>query len=314
MAHPHDERVRVRVPAKVNLSLRVAARGSDGFHRLATVFQALDLFDELCAEPRHDGRITVQTSGDQAHLVGDDASNLAVKAAVALREQFGQPALGVDLVIDKHIPVAGGMAGGSADAAAALLACSVMWDLDTGPDELAALGAQLGSDVPFALMGGTALGLGRGSDVMPALTRGNYHWALALSDEGLSTPAVYNCFDEQLASGRRQAWDPEDLDAPVPLLNALANGDPGEVAKLLVNDLQAAACELRPDLAATLASGLAAGALGALVSGSGPTCAFLCASGPEARVVEHAVGELAQVSRALYVTSPAPGAQLITAD
>lgn len=306
-----DLRVRVRVPAKVNLALRVAARGDDGYHQLATVFQAVALFDELTAERRRDDAITVTTRGLHAHRVDDDPTNLAVRAAVALRHHFGTTDLGVHLSIDKSIPVAGGMAGGSADAAASLLACSVLWDLDTTPDDLVQLAADIGSDVPFELVGGTALGRGRGGDVMPALARGNYHWVLALSDRGLSTPSVYACFDEQVDAGKVVPLRPDDPDACTALLDALASGDAARVAPLLGNDLQEAACQLRPELREVLAAGTAAGALAGIVSGSGPTCAFLCASQPDAYLVQTVLRSLEQVDETLCVTSPAPGAQLV---
>ena len=302
-----DLRVRVRVPAKVNLALRVAARGDDGYHQLATVFQAVALFDELTAERRRDDAITVTTRGLHAHRVDDDPTNLAVRAAVALRHHFGTADLGVHLSIDKSIPVAGGMAGGSAS----LLACSVMWDLDTTPDDLVQLAADIGSDVPFELVGGTALGRGRGGDVMPALARGNYHWVLALSDRGLSTPSVYACFDEQVDAGKVVPLRPDDPDACTALLDALASGDAARVAPLLGNDLQEAACQLRPELREVLAAGTAAGALAGIVSGSGPTCAFLCASQPDAYLVQTVLRSLEQVDETLCVTSPAPGAQLV---
>lgn len=306
-----DLRVRVRVPAKVNLSLRVAARGSDGYHQLATVFQALALFDRLAAERRSDGAITVTTHGRHADRVDDDHTNLAVRAATTLRERFGTPRLGAHLQIDKTIPVAGGMAGGSADAAAALLACSVLWDLDAGPDELLQLGAELGSDVPFGLIGGTALGLGHGGAVMPALARGGYHWVLALSDRGLSTPSVYARFDDQVAAGEVVPLAPDDRSACRALLDALAGGDVSKVAPLLVNDLQEAACLLRPELREVLSAGVSAGALRGIVSGSGPTCAFLCATQADALMVATVLNSLDQVDDTLCVTSPAPGAQII---
>lgn len=314
-----DTRVKVRVPAKINLCLRLAARGPNGYHPVSTVFHAVSLFDEVIAERREGGVIDVYTHGGNAeshsedvHGVHDDATNLAVRAAVLLRAERGQPGLGVHLDITKAIPVAGGMAGGSADAAAALLACSVLWDLDTTPDDLHELGARLGSDVPFALVGGTAIGHGRGEQLVPALTRGSYQWVIAVAPHGLSTPEVFARFDEQVAQGVVVPMSSAGTEPPRELLNALSGADAPGVAANLSNDLQEAACELYPPLRRTLEVGAFAGALAAIVSGSGPTCVFLCANQKDARNVEAALANLDQVHQVHRVTGPAPGAQLVS--
>lgn len=297
--------VRVRVPGKINLALCVGPVRADGYHPLATLFQAVSLFDEVSATRAEAGRFAIRTTGEGAAAVPGDDTNLAVRAARLLAQVHGTPDLGVSLEVRKTIPVAGGMAGGSADAAAALLACSVLWDLDTSPDDLLALGGELGSDVPFALMGGCALGTGRGEQLVPALSRGTYHWVLAFADEGLSTPAVFRRFDE-LRLARQGA-----LGVPADLMNALASGDPVALGKALVNDLQMPAFSLAPGLRRTLDAGLDHGALGAVVSGSGPTCAFLAAD--ESAAVDLSVrlsaeGVARQVRRA---AGPVPGARLI---
>jgi 4-diphosphocytidyl-2-C-methyl-D-erythritol kinase len=216
------------------------------------------------------------------------------------------------LSIKKAIPVAGGLAGGSADAAAALLACAVLWDLDVGSDELTPLAAELGSDVPFALLGGTALGSGRGEHVVPVLARGGYHWVLAFGHHGLSTPAVYRRHDELGArkAGLRGRGGPA-FEVPPALMNALRSGDPVALGAALVNDLQPAALDLQPRLRQVLEAGLEHGAVGALVSGSGPTCAFLAAN--EAAAVDLSValsadGQCRAVRRA---TGPVTGARVI---
>ncbi|MFZ2624977.1 MAG: 4-(cytidine 5'-diphospho)-2-C-methyl-D-erythritol kinase [Propionibacterium sp.] len=307
-----DTRVKVRVPAKINLCLRLAARGSDGYHPVSTVFHAVSLLDEIVAERREDGLVDVYTHGGQADGVSDDATNLAVRAAVLLRAERGRPELGVHLDITKAIPVAGGMAGGSADAAGALLACSVLWDLDTTPDDLHELAARIGSDVPFALLGGTAIGHGRGEQLVPALTRGSYQWVLAVAPHGLSTPEVFARFDEQVAGGAVDPMSSVVTEPPRALLNALSGGDAEGVAANLSNDLQEAACELYPSLRRTLEVGRVAGALAGLVSGSGPTCVFLCASQTDARNVEAALAGLEQVHEVRRVTGPVPGAQLVS--
>ena len=284
--HPVGERtVRVRVPGKINLALCVGPRRPDGFHDLATVFQSVSLFDELTASSVAGPAVTVEVHGAGADLVGPPADNLAVRAASLLAATYA-PGAGAHLRIDKGIPVAGGMAGGSADAAAALLACDRLWGLDVGTDALLALAARLGSDVPFTVLGGTALAHGRGERLTPVTVDHEFHWVLVTSGQGLSTPAVFRRFDE--------LHPPATVPAPgVPdgLLDALAAGDPYALASTLRNDLAEPALDLRPDLAATLATGVELGALGGLLSGSGPTCAFLAADRAHAKQLAQALRE-----------------------
>jgi 4-diphosphocytidyl-2-C-methyl-D-erythritol kinase len=295
--------VTVRVPAKVNLALAVGGPRADGYHELATVFHALSLYDDVTARPADQMRITVE--GPQADLVPLDATNLAVRAALLLARRTGVDD-GVHLHIRKGIPVAGGMAGGSADAAATLLACDVLWHTGLSRDDLGGLAAELGSDVPFGLVGGTAVGTGRGERLTPALARGLYHWVIALSDGGLSTPTVYAEID-RLRAGKVLP-QPRVSDA---LMQALRSGDPVALGAALSNDLQPAALSLAPHLERTLAVGADTGALGALVSGSGPTIAFLV-DGPESAmdlsVALTASGVAADVRRA---HGPVPGARVI---
>lgn len=275
--------VRVRVPGKINLALCVGPRRPDGFHDLATVFQAVSLADELTATPAPDGVVTVEVHGPGCDEVGPAEDNLAVRAARGLAATYA-PGAGAHLRIDKGIPVAGGMAGGSADAAAALLACDRLWGLDLGTDALLELGAHLGSDVPFTLLGGTAIGHGRGERLRPVAVGHVFHWVLVTSGVGLSTPAVFRRFDE--------LHPPQTVAAPqVPagLLDALAAGDAVALAAALRNDLTEPALDLRPDLAETLATGADLGALGGLLSGSGPTCAFLAADAEDAEALARAL-------------------------
>ena len=268
--------VHVRAPAKINLALKVGAPRSDGYHPLATVYHAVSLYDDVYAEWAEPDEFELEVSGEGVDHVPLDDSNLALRAARLLaRTHGGQDSLGVKLSIRKAIPVAGGLAGGSADGAAALLACATLWDIDIAPDVLRQLAGELGSDVPFALLGGTAVGSGRGEDVAPALARGSYHWVLAFGQDGLSTPAVYRCFDRLTAN-------PSPPEVPADLMNALRGGDPYELGAALVNDLQPAALTLRPSLRRVLDTGLELGAVGAVVSGSGPTCAFLVEDEEEA--------------------------------
>ncbi len=268
--------VTVRVPAKVNLQLSVGPLRADGYHELATVFHAVNLCDEVIARPSAGG-ITLTVSGEGAGVLPLDEGNLAYRAAILVAERL-DVAPDVDLHLSKSIPIAGGMAGGSADGAAALVACDALWHGGLGREELMVLAAALGSDVPFALQGGTAIGTGRGERLTPVLSRGSFSWVFALADGGLSTPAVYAECD-RLRAGRAT---PEPYVSDI-LLHALAAGDPLLLGKALHNDLQPAAISLRASLGALLEMGEDLGALGGIVSGSGPTCAFL------ARDDEHAL-------------------------
>ncbi|MDQ4119262.1 MAG: 4-(cytidine 5'-diphospho)-2-C-methyl-D-erythritol kinase, partial [Actinomycetota bacterium] len=265
--------VTVRVPAKINLHLAVGGARADGYHDLVTVFHAVSLFDEVTVEAAEEPALEVH--GDGVAEVPLDATNLAWRAVELLAARAGREP-DVRVLLRKGIPVAGGMAGGSADAAGTLVALSHLWRMELGRDDLSELAADLGSDVTFALHGGTALGTGRGEQVIPVLARHRLHWVVALARGGLSTPAVFAELDRLRADG-----EPEER--PVePVLEALAGGDPRQLALNLGNDLQVAAVSMAPDLRRTLRAGVAAGALAGLVSGSGPTCAFLCADSDSA--------------------------------
>ena len=257
----------VRAPGKVNLHLSVGQRRPDGFHDLTTVFQAVGLYDDV--ELVRGGDLSVTVTGENAEAVPLDDSNLALRAVRLIAEHTGhEPTLAV--TIRKGIPVAGGCAGGSADAAAALVGCDALWGAGLSKDELAMLGAQLGSDVPFSLHGGTALGTGRGEQLTPVLGQGSYSWVLALSDGGLSTQEVYGQLDRQRESGPVGV-----VSNPADVLAALRQGDAVALGRALGNDLQPAALALKPALRQVLEAGRDLGALGALVSGSGPTVALL---------------------------------------
>ncbi|MEU4094544.1 4-(cytidine 5'-diphospho)-2-C-methyl-D-erythritol kinase [Streptomyces sp. NPDC026673] len=295
--------VTVRVPAKVNVQLAVGGPRPDGFHDLANVFLAVGLYDEVTVAPAEELRITV--AGPDADQVPADASNLAARAAIALATRHGlEPH--VHIHIAKDIPVAGGMAGGSADAAGALVACDALWGTGASREELLAICAELGSDVPFSLVGGAALGRGRGELLEPLETGGTFHWVFAVADGGLSTPEVYRECDR--LRGDAEVPEPE---ASADLLEALRAGDAVALAGALANDLQPAALSLRPSLAATLAAGTEAGALAALVSGSGPTTAFLAKDAESAHAVAGALAA-SDTCRAVRVTTgPAQGATLV---
>ncbi len=295
--------VTVRVPGKVNLFLGVGDRRPDGYHEVTTVFHAVSLSDDVTV--RTADVLSLNVVGEGADEVPVDERNLAWRAAELMADHVGRSP-DVEITIAKSIPVAGGMAGGSADAAAVLVAINSLWELGVPRRDLHAMAAELGSDVPFALHGGTALGTGRGEDLATVLARNTFHWVLAFGISGLSTAAVYAEIDRL-----RDAGVPPRLDDPEPLLTALSAGDPLALAPLLGNDLQPAAVSLRPELRRTLRAGSEAGALAGLVSGSGPTCAFLCAS---ARAALDVGAELAGagVCRTVRVASgPVHGARVV---
>jgi 4-diphosphocytidyl-2-C-methyl-D-erythritol kinase len=299
-----SETVRVRAPAKVNLHLRVGGRRSDGFHDLITVYLAVDLFDELTAEPAEG--LLLSLDGEGARLLPADATNLAWRAASLLADRAGV-APDARLTVRKAIPVSAGLAGGSADAAAALVACAELWRTGSTRADLRQLAAELGSDVPFALAGGCAVGTGRGELLSPAMTGGAFHFVLALADHGISTPDAYRTLDRL----RGEAWPRMDPDGPTAVLDALRRHDPTRLASALANDLEQAAVALSPSLRRTLAAGRELGALAGLVSGSGPTCLFLV-DGPSAAT--HLAAALAAdgVCRtARAVSGPVPGARLV---
>jgi len=295
--------VTVRVPGKVNLFLGVGDRRADGYHEVTTVFHAVSLSDDVTV--RTADLLSLHVIGEGVDQVPLDERNLAWQAAELMAEHVGR-APDVQIVIEKSIPVAGGMAGGSADAAAVLVAMNSLWELGVPRPDLHAMAAELGSDVPFALHGGTALGTGRGEDLAAVLARNTFHWVLALGSGGLSTAAVYAEIDRL-----RKTGSPPRHDDPEPLLTALSAGDPHALAPLLGNDLQPAALSLEPGLRRTLRAGHEAGALAGLVSGSGPTCAFLCASAQSAVDVGAELAG-AGVCRTVRVASgPVHGARVV---
>ena len=297
--------VTARAPGKVNLELGVGPVREDGYHPLATVYQAVGLYEDVTAATADEWGVTVR--GRDAELVPTDESNLALRAAMLLADEVGGDIEPVHLTIHKSIPVAGGMAGGSADAAAALVACEALWAADMSKADLDPVAARLGSDVPFLLHGGTAVGSGRGEIITPVLAKGLYHWVFVPTpSEGLSTPAVYRTFDV-LTSGR-EVPDPEPSPA---MMAALRLGDPEALADVLTNDLQEAAIDLQPRIGEVIEAAMGFGALGALVSGSGPTVALL-ASGQEG-AIDLAVSLTASgvADEVLRAVGPVAGAHVI---
>ncbi|MGX1696622.1 4-(cytidine 5'-diphospho)-2-C-methyl-D-erythritol kinase [Microbacterium keratanolyticum] len=301
--------VHVRAPGKINVFLAVGDVHDDGYHSLATVFQAVSLYEDVIATASPDFTVSVSGPDVDPATVPLDDRNLAVRAAKILAMATGYPG-GVHLEIRKSVPVAGGMGGGSADAAAALVACDALWGTGLSSQRMHELAARLGADVPFALHGGTAVGTGRGDHLTPALAPGRFDWVLVLSDQGLSTPQIYRQLDEyRLEHGALADDPPESLDVPPAVLQALRSGDARALAEVVFNDLQVAALQDRPDLERVLAAGAEAGALAGLISGSGPTIALLCASADDARRVQDECEE--RGLRALHVHSAVPGARII---
>ena len=318
--------VTVRVPAKLNLQLAVGPPRADGYHDLVTVFHAVSLFDQVTAEPAERDGVTV--TGEGADRVPADRENLALRAVTALRAAV--PGRGtrpgrVHVTIAKLIPVAAGLAGGSADAAAALVACNELWAAGLSQQRLGAIGATVGSDVAFALLGGTAVGRGRGEQLTPALAPATqYHWVLAFADGQLSTPEVYAALDrlrgergdvQSPRAGAPRGVGPPEITLPAldaALMSALRSGDATLVGRALSNDLQPAAVSLFPPLRKTLAAGLELGALGALVSGSGPTCVFLAPSADRALELAVSLSGAGVCRSVARVTGPVPGAVVVS--
>ncbi|WP_317230710.1 4-(cytidine 5'-diphospho)-2-C-methyl-D-erythritol kinase [Clavibacter sp. MX14-G9D] len=301
--------VHARAPGKINVSLTVGALQEDGYHDVATAYQAVSLYEDVYAT-RSDG-FSVEFGGsiDTSHLtVGAD--NLAIRAARLLARSTGYRG-GVHLRIEKDVPIAGGMGGGSADAAATLLACDALWGTERTRDQLLALGAELGADVPFALAGGTAIGTGRGDRLSPALAKGTFQWVLAIAEFGVSTPDVYGELDkhrERHAQDIFPAQQIPQVDSGV--LQALRAGDPHMLAEVLHNDLQAPALHLAPGLGEVLQLGEENGALAGIVSGSGPTVAFLAADLDSALELQIALS--AARLTVIRATGPVHGARIIT--
>lgn len=295
-----------RVPGKVNLQLSVGPLGADGFHEVTTVFQAISLFDDVTVtEGKAGSGTTISVTGQTANGVPADASNLAIRAAQLMMKEF-ELSPDLEIKLKKEIPVAGGMAGGSADAAGVIVGLDSLYELGLSRDEMERIASQIGSDVPFSLSGGVAIGTGRGDQITTALAKGSYTWVLALSSQGLSTPAVYQECDRL-----REGLSIASPQVSEPLMQALRAGDSKALGKSLLNDLQAAACSLRPALRLVLDVGIDYGALGGIVSGSGPTVAFLVSDEEHAMDLTVALSASGVVSSITRAIGPAHGARII---
>jgi len=297
------DQVSVRVPGKINLQLSVGPLQRDGYHELATVFQSVSLFDEITVGEIEEG-IEIHSDAKSAIPLGKE--NLAYQAAEIMRKRFDIES-GLSIKIKKEIPIAGGMAGGSADAGGTIVAIDSLFSLGLKRDEMERIGSELGADVPFTISGGTAIGTGRGDQIAPVLSRGSYNWVLALSSSGLSTPSVYKECDRL-----REGLDISKPFVSDTLLQALSHGDAKALGKSLSNDLQQAACSLKPALRLILDVGLDYGALGGIVSGSGPTVAFLAENEDHALDLVVALTSSGVVGNVIRVAGPVPGARVIT--
>ncbi|MDT0170010.1 4-(cytidine 5'-diphospho)-2-C-methyl-D-erythritol kinase [Pseudarthrobacter sp. BRE9] len=304
--------VRVKAPGKVNVSLAVGPLRPDGYHSVASVYLAVSLYEEVAATSTAAPGITISLSPEStvdldAVDIPLDSSNLAHKAA-AIMADVSEHATGVHLEITKRVPVAGGMGGGSADAAATLVACDALWNSGLSREELAHLASELGADVPFSLLGGTAVGLGLGDELSPALAKAQTHWVLVVADYGLSTPEVYRTLDRLRASEGVDAGEPTGVDPQI--LTALRSGDAESLSRVLVNDLQRASIELSPALRDTLGMGESHGAIAGIVSGSGPTVALLADDSVAAEALAEDLQRYGLA--ALPVHGPVPGARIIS--
>lgn len=301
--------VHARAPGKINVFLGVGAVRDDGYHDVAIAYQAVSLYEDVYATHADDFSVSFGGTIDCSGLPAD-GSNLAIKAARMLARATGHRG-GVRMQIEKHVPIAGGMGGGSADAAAALIACDALWQTECPREELHALAARLGADVPFALAGGTAIGTGRGDQLSPALAKGHFEWVLVLPDGGLSTPEVYAELDRHRARHVADIAPAEQTPSVgTNVLHALRAGDARLLADSLLNDLQAPAIHLQPTLGDILEIGENNGALAGIVSGSGPTIAFLVADHDGALDLQIALS--AARLHAIRVTGPVHGARILS--
>jgi len=298
----------VRVPGKVNLQLSVGPKRADGYHDIATIFQAVSIYDDVrvtIKDPDAKSAFDISISSEHPTAIPTDKSNLAYIAAEVMYEKF-ELSGSIEIKINKKIPVAGGMAGGSANAAGVIVALDSLFSLGLSRDEMQEVGATIGSDVPFSIAGGTAVGTGRGERLTPALTRGQYSWVLATSSSGLSTPAIYNECDRL-----REGMSISTPQLSESLMQALSTADAKALGKALQNDLQAAACSIRPALRLILDVGMDYGALGGVVSGSGPTVAFLASDEEHALDLVVALTSSGVVGNVLRASAPVVGATVI---
>ena len=275
--------IRLRTHAKINLFLRVLGRRPDGYHEIESIFHGISLADDITvrATEGHDVDVDIQVARGPGTGVPKREDNLAYLAAQALIER-GVTASGVSIDITKRIPIGAGLGGGSGNAAGVLVALNDLWGARLPTDDLNDLGATVGSDVPYCLTGGTMLVTGRGENLSSLPSPGDLHFVLGISDEPLYTKDVYERLDSLGTDG-------EVGSAAMTL--ALGAGDAAEVAELLHNDLEPAAFSLRPELEELKKVILGAGALGAGLTGSGPTLFGLASDEDHGRDIADKIGD-----------------------
>ncbi|MCD7101857.1 4-(cytidine 5'-diphospho)-2-C-methyl-D-erythritol kinase [Pseudoclavibacter sp. 13-3] len=311
--HPASPPIVTRTPGKINLLLAVGGQYDDGYHKIVNVFQAVDLYEDISV--RWAPEWSLHFTGSHSLIVDDDnlvlrAGRLLASRAAQLRTVSSPENLAAACTVRKRVPIAGGMAGGSADAAGALVALARLWRLEVSREQLGEMAAELGADVPFGLVGGTAIGTGRGDRLTAVITREAYHWVLLTQGEGLSTVDVYRRFDELVDDGQIDATGKaQALAEAEAVVTALATGDPEQLGRHLRNDLQAAAISLRPSLQHTLDEARDLGAVAGIVSGSGPTIALLAGDAHHAAALAQSM--LARGHQASVVSSPARGAHVL---
>lgn len=316
--HPGETRRRTAAaPAKVNLHLGVGPKRADGLHGIVTVYQAVGLWTHvtMTAEPES-GSGAVTFSGPSTYVERGDGA--LVRAAVRrCFESAGRPEEGVRVDIDSDIPVRGGMGSSAANAAASIVAANSLFGLELSTAQELEVAQSLGSDVPLCLHGGTMLGIGHGEQVTPMPWRGDrLHFVVAMAREGLGAESVFAELDRMRTAGTARSsasFDAEDQpidDGHIELARALAGGDVDEIAAHLYNDLANAVASLRPAVRRTLEDGREAGALAAVIAGSGPTCLLLCRDGASALDVATELATRGSAHAIRAVTGPTRGAHI----
>lgn len=247
----------VKAPAKINLSLDVLHKRTDGYHEVKMVMTTIDLADRIELSEREDGRIVIYSHN---RFVPDDQRNLAYQAAQLLKKRC-KVDKGVNILIDKQIPVAAGLAGGSSDAAATLRGLNQLWDLGLSLDMLAELGAEIGSDVSFCVYGGTALATGRGEVIEHIEAPPNCWVILAKPEIGVSTADVYRNLKVQNVSHPNVEG----------MIEAIKAGNYREMCKCVGNVLEEVTLKMHPEVLLIKEQMKRFGADAVLMSGSGPT-------------------------------------------
>jgi 4-diphosphocytidyl-2-C-methyl-D-erythritol kinase len=281
-------------PAKINLYLEIIGIRPDSYHELVMILQSIDLADIIELHPNSTDSIRVHCNHSQVPI---DQTNLAYRAAKLIMEEFPDISAnygGVEIAINKKIPVAAGLAGGSTDAAAVLVGMNQMWKLGLTKPELETLAAKLGSDVPFCISGGTAIATGRGEKLDPINNLDNLTVVLAkYLSLGVSTAWAYNTYRQKFGSS--YISDLKGIHSRTfeihsgPLVNAILQKEGQLIGKLLHNDLEKVVLPEYPKVAQLRETLQNASGLGTMMSGSGPTVFTLCESPAQAKEIQQKV-------------------------